>query len=138
MNIERMIYLADQLENPTDPRLRNVKFNMQRFTTGSDEPERAAVCGTVACIGGHACILFDASVIDFKASLEVLGLTWTQGQLLFFNCGDYVSKQWTGHLSKITKEEAVAAIRRMAQEYVDEMVLDHMDKQMEVPVAVCD
>ena len=130
-----MLYLADQLENPTDPRLARVTFNMKDFSDGPRLPAEAIACGTAACIGGYACILFGTERISGHVAQDLLDLTCQQEKQLFYNKGLYVCKSGLGDA---TREEAVAAIRRMVQEHIDSTVAG-MEPQVEaeVPDAVC-
>lgn len=116
MNVERMLYLAEQLENPTDPKLSNVDFDMNFFFGSVYDPEENKVCGTVACIGGHACILFGDGVSTVAAQ-QLLDLDRYQMVKLFYNKGHYVSHK--NSLSNITRAEAVEAILRMVNAQID-------------------
>lgn len=119
MNVERMLYLADQLDRPTDPKLKLVHFDMSDFSTKTDEVGKALNCGTTACIGGHACLLFGDphSVIGETEAQKLLGLTTSQANTLFYNTDDYIIHQtWTRPFGSITPAEAAAAIRKMVEE----------------------
>ena len=116
MNVDRMLYLADQLENPTDPKLKNVAFDMNFFSGAVYSVAENKICGTAACIGGHACILFGKSISGPEAQ-DVLGLTRDQMMKLFFNQQGYIHPEKT--LFDITKAEAIEAILRMVNEQID-------------------
>lgn len=136
MNVERMLHLADQLANPTDPRLKLVTFNMADFTSSQEYVDDAISCGTAACIGGYACILFGAegATIHGAEAGALLGLTIHQARNLFYNQFGYISKEHM--LNEITREQAVAAIRRMVQEHVDSTIAS-LDFHKETADAVC-
>ena len=119
MNVERMLYLADQLEHPTDPKLKNVAFDMNFFHASQYDTEANKVCGTVACIGGHACLLFckeGLGNITGWGAQEALGLDNGQVNKLFYNHGKYIADK---HLADISRAEAVEAILRMVNEEID-------------------
>ena len=122
MNVERMLHLADQLANPTDPKLRLVTFNMADFSSSQDYVEDAISCGTAACIGGYACILFGAegATIHGAEAGVLLDLTIDQARALFYNQFGYISKEHL--LNEITVAQAVEAIRRMVREHVDSTI----------------
>lgn len=127
MNVERMLAVAGAIEKD-GLRDRNVKFNMGAFLADLDGfdanpqvywPEMEVTqrydCGMVACIGGHACLMYGAvgsDINDMRAGI-ILGLDEQQTGRLFFNEDGYVSQS---EMYEITREEAVAAIRRMVAE----------------------
>lgn len=127
MNIQRMTLLAEALERPaTLP----VRFNMLFFIsapTGRDRLDNRPVnftirelrttpkCGTSACAGGLACIMFgdvdEPMLPSGPLARRLLDLTEEQSDQLFFNRNEYVSAKdlWTD----ITEAEAALAVRRM-------------------------
>lgn len=118
MNRERMLQLADALEQGPLP----VKFNMKYYAANKlgaplawhvGEP---IPFGTTCCIGGLACLMFGepGQLAWGLVAGPLLGLTSDQQERLFENDKLYVSKR--ANLEKITREEAVAAIRRMVKE----------------------
>lgn len=93
MNIERMEALANFLE--TSPEVQN-HFDMGSFISTDLEPEveisRKSIqggCGTTACIGGWACLLFghDRDTVGHQTAQKILGLTNAQANQLFYPVG---------------------------------------------------
>jgi hypothetical protein len=130
LNIERMLQTADALETKAIPGL---EFNMGKWYARLYDAREAAVhpCRTVACIGGTAIALFGewrkvrsqvAGEYDMEVgryAMDLLGLTHDQAERLFLNRDNYISAK---RLSDITREEAVAAIRRMVAEERGEQI----------------
>lgn len=121
MNYDRMLELADALENETLP----VAFNMNYFSAfytssgwrnHSQQIGDTIDCGTVCCIAGLASLRFGnrGEWVGRVTARRVLDLSGSQCKRLFYNYNSYISP--TGDLSDITRAEAVAAIRRMVAE----------------------
>lgn len=132
MNKERMLYLADVIEQPrlTPPEFFGTMFNMSNWTSGSGLMELAKTqeCGTACCIAGWACLVFgdEKTEIDGESGKKILGLDKLQADLLFHNKRDnngvpYITQDpdrygTGGRGGAITREEAASAIRRMVAE----------------------
>jgi hypothetical protein len=120
LNIERMLQLADAIESEIMPGL---KFSMVDWSFGFHVVGVIPMwCGTSACTAGWACLLFGAtgSLICGDNAASYLGLSEVQAERLFQNTDGYVSP--TYRLEDITREEAVAAIRRMVAEERGEQI----------------
>lgn len=120
MNRERMLELALELEHPK--RLK-VKFDMSDFIETYPAPynhnvsdENRFSCGTSACIGGHACLMFgeNGERIGEDLAKKLLDLNQDQTNRLFYNTDKYITKRTD--FDKITRKQAAAAIRRMVAE----------------------
>lgn len=116
MNKQRMLELALELEHPNKLK---VKFNMSDFIEMYPTPYSDKVsdqlkfdCGTSACIGGHACLMFgeEGSRIGEEEAKELLDLTQEQAEQLFYNVDHYIGDFIFG---EITRGQAAAAVRRM-------------------------
>lgn len=113
MNIERMLELADILENDKPVLFQDlpVRFRMEVW----DEDLRQ--CGTACCIGGFAEILWGSGPIsnEFnpKGAATLLGLSREQANNLFY--GGF-GKWWNCSLQDVTPKIAAAGIRRMVAE----------------------
>lgn len=128
MNIERMLEVADLIERD-GLRDRGVTFNMSVWLF--HRPHGSHVfyihdqydCGTVGCVAGYACIAYGevGSPVEPVQASAYLGLDDEQAHRLFHNGSFYVSP--AAYLTEITKEEAVAAIRRMVAEEMAALVL---------------
>jgi hypothetical protein len=112
MNIERMLAVANAIENETIPGL---GFNMIDWTNRPFTKVGDHACGTVCCIGGWACVLFgeEGDMVYGQEAQQLLDLNNDQAKRLFLNYYDWV---YPDSLEQITRAQAVAAIRRMVQE----------------------
>jgi hypothetical protein len=110
MNKKRLRRLAKALEDECilDNNL-PVRFDMRTWYyrySESDIDVQNHSCGSVACIGGHADILFADEMEGFHgSSCEVLELTPTQRNLLF--------NPNTVNWSRITRDVAVYQLRKL-------------------------
>lgn len=109
MNVERMLQLADILENdkPVMYRGKPVKFRMEVW-------DYDTTCGTACCIGGFAEILWGEGPLcnefDPKGAATLLGLDREQASNLFYGG---IHEWWGVGLSEVTPEIAAKGIRRM-------------------------
>ena len=113
MNIERCLILADHIEKcehyagsvPRNAGTTTFQMNRYRFQ-----------CGSPACIGGHACTLFDVDRLYtndslFETARRVLSLTHEDAQMLFepFVALPFIER--TEILGKISPKMAADTIR---------------------------
>lgn len=129
MNIDRMLKVAKAIEQD-DLNDRNVGFDMHAWIENLPLEQiygglglypivgHIYPCKTTACIAGHACIMFGmvGTVIGSGTAQRILGLDDWQAESLFMDGRGYVLGRANARLSEITREQAVAAIRRMVRE----------------------
>lgn len=112
MNVERMLALADILENKLELTFRDepVEFKM-------DVWDEKTQCGTACCIGGLAEIIWGSGPVVDEFSLAgaatLLGLSRDQSIKLFYGESSFYGYP----LRYVTQETAAAGIRRMVAEY---------------------
>lgn len=114
MNTDRILTLARAIDNNVavyEGQL--VDFNMDEWITPMEDVEgrRAPKCGTAACIGGHAEILFNPSNIGgfVDNAAELLGLDHDTADALFFPV--YYKRRW----DRITRAKAARVLRHLAK-----------------------
>lgn len=81
----------------------------------SDVPEvRKPPCGTMACIAGWACLLKGVPHLDVHSSVaqELLEISESQAQRLFFGLSEEYKKAWDGSGSAEEAELIAARIDR--------------------------
>lgn len=125
MNRERMFELAEEIERPK--KLAQVMFDMADFMAGLVRPgsdgifrvkEERNECGTAACIGGYACLLWGepGDPINSVTAERLLDLDEDEAGKLFFNNHEFIRPfdlPFSGD-GGITRAEAAEALRRMA------------------------
>lgn len=111
MNRERMLELADAIENRTLDR----EFDMRSFCRDRDQHDVDTSCGTAGCIAGWACWLFtEGTTVQYDdietVAIGLLDLTGTEADSLFHGW-------WSPEiLPNITAEDAAAELRRLASQ----------------------
>lgn len=117
-NINRLIELLRTDESAK-------RFNMGNFFNFNSETDREPICGTAACIAGHACLLKYPNAMVSRNSgylivsenytdspghvaKDFLGLNWNQAEWLFYGRFTTVFS-----LSDITVDHAIKALEHI-------------------------
>lgn len=116
MNTERLRILADHIERLANSDDSTLGFNMSQWLAHNDYDYRGHNCGTVACIAGHAVLLFvpnDAkhgNYLMVQLALDALGAI-TEAERV------EVAQLFYDVYQLRTPEAAAAALRKLAALY---------------------
>lgn len=121
MNTERLLALADHIENLPDGQ----GFNMGTFGSHNDVDYRGHICDTAACIAGYAILLFGDD--EAKADLFCISSSHVSPAHHATNILQANTHKERAALEQLfyavhriyTPADAVAALRALAVEYAE-------------------
>lgn len=123
MNKERLLQLADHLEKPHVAKHFNMNYSFAHLGSHSisyDQPAKDFIedCGSVACIGGWAFVLFApdtiSDYISAGAAGELLDITYEEANALFYyNTDSHTTPKQAASVVRVFVEtESVEEVHR--------------------------